>query len=109
MDCYNLFIQYSKQLCMTKDDYKDKQKVKAHNKAMKSRTQLKNKIKQQNCEEILGLLLIHDDERVQIGAAVMCLQENVLQDQAVSVLKTIVKCSTNPIFSFDAEMLLKLM
>lgn len=36
-DYYNLFVKLSLQMC-SRDDYKDKQKVKAHNAAVKNST-----------------------------------------------------------------------
>ena len=85
-DIYNLLIELSLQQC-TKNDYIDKSKVKAHNKAIQKLKQLQDEIGEIAHEEKLCALLMHKDERVQINAAAFCLQMNVLVDQALSTLK----------------------
>lgn len=105
-DYYNLFIELSLKQC-TKNDYANKLKVKAHNEASKKLRQLQDEMKQNDSEEILRMLLNHKDNRVKINAAFLCLQMNVLVDQAVLVLKKIIDVSDDSTICFSAKMLLQ--
>ena len=103
---YDLFVDLSLQQCM-KADYQNKRKVKSHNAAFKKLQKLQIKMKRRNCIEILDLLLLHEDERVRINAASLCLQIGILVDKAIRVLEQIAKSSEDATLSFSATMLLK--
>lgn len=105
-DYYNLFVELSLQQC-TKNDYANKLKVKAHNAASKKLRQLQAEMKQNDSEEILCMLLNHKDDRVKVNAASLCLQMNVLVDQAVLTLKKIIDLSDDSTICFSAKMLLQ--
>ncbi len=105
-DYYHLFIELSLQQC-TKNDYADKLKVKAHNMASKKLQQLQIEMKKFDCTEILRMLLSHDDCRVRINAASLCLQMHVLIDKAILTLKKIIDSSDDSTLCFSAKMLLK--
>lgn len=105
-DYYSLFVELSLQQC-TKNDYANKLKVTAHNTASKKLKQLQAEMKQNNGEEILCMLLSHEDDRVKINAASLCLQMNVHVDQAVFVLKNIIDFSADSTMCFSAKMILQ--
>ena len=60
-----------------------------------------------DCEDILSMLLIHKDNRVRINAASLCLQINVLVQKAVLTLSNIVNTSDDSTICFSAKMLLQ--
>ena len=72
--------ELSLQQC-TKNDYANKLKVKKHNTAYKKLKLLQDEMKQIDNEEMLHLLLNHEDDRVKINAASFCLQICVLVEK----------------------------
>lgn len=105
-DYYSLFVELSLQQC-AKNDYKDKSKVNAHNIAFTKLERLKRKIREGQNEDILLKLLSHEDNRVKINAASLCLQMNVFLEQSVTVLKKIITDSDDSTICFAAKMILK--
>ena len=103
---YDLFVELSLQQC-TKNDYANKLKVKTHNVASKKLRQLQTKMKKDSSEEMLLMLLNHDDDRVKINAAFCCLQMDVLIEQTVLALKKIIDESNDSTLCFSAKMLLQ--
>ena len=106
-DYYNIFVELSLQQC-TKSDYLDKAKVKIHNKASKKIQELQVEIKETDNAEVLNLLLSHEDDRVKMNAASMCLQLNVYLNEAIQVLDSIIAYSDDSTMRFSAKMLLKM-
>lgn len=104
-DYYEKFVQLSMQLCKA-EDYTDKRKVMAHNKAMDKLLLLEEEMITTDCSDDLTKLLRHDDERVRLNAAAMCLRHGLMGDAAEQTLSELTKCSDKTI-SFAAEMLLK--
>lgn len=104
-DFYKLFIKYSIQQCR-KDDYDKGKKIKANNVASKKLHQLKLEMIETNCTEMLCELLKHEDERVRINAASLCLQKRVIVEEAIVVLKNVIETSDDSTFVFSAKMLL---
>lgn len=100
---YNLFVELSLKQC-TKQDYADKQKVKRHNAAIRELALLEAEMKRNNCTDILGQLLCHEDDRVKINAASLCLQTGVLIKEAKQTLNYIINFSTDSTIRFCAEM-----
>ena len=96
-DYYNLFINLSLQQC-AKNDYSDKQKVEVHNKASKKLRELQTEMNKIDSTEILFMLLSHEDDRVKINAASLCLQ---------MTLKNIVDFSKDSTMRFPAKILLQ--
>ena len=107
-DYYELFIQLSMQQC-TKNDYANKQKVKEHNLASKKKKQLQEEMKNIGCVEILENLLCHEDDRVKINAAALCLEMRVFIEKASLVLKNIMESSSDTTLRFSARMILQTM
>lgn len=105
-DFYNLFVELSLQQC-TKKDYANKLKVKTHNAASKKLRQLQDEMKKNASEEILYMLLSHEDDRVKVNAALYCLQLGILVEQAVLALKKIIDASDDSTICFSAKMLLQ--
>ena len=106
---YNLLVQLSLQQC-TVEDYKDKEKVLAHNVATKKIIKLCSEIKNQPqyvIEKTLKLLLEHEDDRVKINASNLCFQINVFVEQAKLLLKEIVCRSEDCTLRFSAKMILE--
>ncbi len=106
-DHYELFIQLSMQQC-AKDDYANKQKVEEHNLASKKR-QLQDEMKNIGRVEILENLLCHEDDRVKINAAALCLEMRVFIEKASLVLKNIMESSSDTTLCFSARMILQTM
>ena len=105
-DYYNLFVELSLQQC-TKNDYANKLKVKKHNEASKKLKKLQDEMKQNISEDVLYVLLNHEDDRVKVNAASFCLQSEILIDQAVLTLKKIIDVSDDSTICFSAKMLLQ--
>ena len=105
-DYYNLFIELSLQQC-TKNDYANKLKVKKHNDAFKKLKKLQDEMKQNVNDDVLYLLLNHEDDRVKVNAASFCLQAEILVDQAILALKKIIDVSDDSTICFSAKMLLQ--
>ena len=105
-DYYKLFVELSLQQC-TKNDYANKQKVKKHNVASKKLNELQNEMKQNVSEDILYVLLNHEDDRVKVNAASFCLQSEILIEKAVLTLKKIIDVSDDSTICFSAKMLLQ--
>ena len=105
-DYCNLFVELSLQGC-TKNDYANKLKVKKHNAASQKLKKLQNEMKENVSEDILYVLLNHEDDRVKINAASFCLQSEILMDQAVLTLKNLIEVSDDSTICFSAKMLLQ--
>ena len=105
-DYYSLFVELSLNQCM-KGDYADKLKVKKHNMVTEKLKLLQAEIKQNYSEQMFHMLLSHEDERVKINAASLCLQMNVLVDQSVVVLEKMIENSEDPTICFSAKMILQ--
>ena len=105
-DYYKLFVELSLQQC-TKNDYANKLKVKTHNTAYKKLKLLQDEMKQIDNEEMLHLLLNHEDDRVKINAASFCLQISVLVEKAVLTLERIIDVSDDSTICFSAKLLLQ--
>ena len=105
-DYYNLFVELSLQQC-TKNDYVNKLKVKKHNEAFKKLKKLQDEMKQNMSDDVLYLLLNHEDDRVKVNAASFCLQLEILVEQAVLTLERIIDVSDDSTICFSAKMLLQ--
>ena len=99
-DYYNEYVKYATRLILNNDDYGNKSKVRAHNRAMRKLLLLKKEMQDIECAEILYKLLKHDDERVKMHAADVCLSMNIYVDSAFHILKEL------SITSSEAPMLL---
>ncbi len=106
VDYYREFIELSLQQCMHQD-YADKSKVKKHNVASKRLQQLKAEMKTIDCIDMLDMLLSHEDDRVKINAAALCIEMSVLTERAASILKAIIEFSKDRTLQFSAKMLLQ--
>ena len=105
-DYYNLFVELSLQQC-AKNDYANKLKVKKHNAASKKLNKLQDEMKQNVSEDILNMLLNHEDDRVKVNAASFCLQTSNLVEPSVLTLKKIINDSDDSTICFSAKMLLQ--
>ena len=63
-------------------------------------------MKRQGCLAVLDLLLEHDDDRVKINAAALCLESSAFEEKAKFVLERIFDYSEDVTLSFSAKMLL---
>lgn len=107
-DYYKLFIDLSLQQCL-KDDYADKERVKAHNKASKKLRQLQKEMKQNDCSDILCDLLKYQDDRVKVNAVFLCLQMNTHREKAGQIAREIIEGSSDPTIVFTAKTALQSM
>lgn len=105
-DYYNSFVNLSLQQG-SKNDYSDKAKLKMHNAASKQLQQLQNIMKESDCTEVLCKLLSHEDERVRINAASLCLQMGVLIEKTNCVLRNIMDSSDDATMRFSAKIILQ--
>ena len=101
-----MFRCVSLQQC-TENDYANKQKIKKHNAAFKKLKRAQEEMKHNVGEDVMDMLLNHEDDRVKVNAAAFCLQSGILIDQAVITLKKIIDMSDDSTTCFDAKMLLQ--
>lgn len=101
-----MFRCVSLQQC-TENDYANKQKIKKHNAASKKLKSVQEEMKHNVGEDVMDMLLNHEDDRVKVNAAAFCLQSGILIDQAVITLKKIIDMSDDSTICFGAKMLLQ--
>ena len=102
MSCYDLYIENCLKLCL-QDDYIDRRKLRAHNRAM----DILAKLEAELTAHELRQLLTHEDERVRLNAAAACLRRQLCYDEAVETLREIEARSTDGTLGLAAKMLLK--
>ena len=105
MNLLNQFILLSNQRC-SRDEYKQKKRVREHNRAMTKLLAL-NKImyaQEGHSESIACTLLKHPSEKVQLSAAAYCLRAGILEQEARIVLSNIERNSCDKILSLDASL-----
>ena len=101
-----MFIELSLQQCK-KDDYADSEKVKIHNKAVGKLSKLKDEIITSESEDMMQILLLHNDSRVKINAAQFCLEQQILIDSAKNALQEVFNKEIDLSLIFSAKQLLK--
>ena len=106
-DYYSLFVDLSRQQC-TASDYIDKNRIKEHNEAAKQIKKLQFEMESKGGLDVLDALLDHEDERVKINAASICLEKGVFVEKASYELKKIESCSEDHSLAFSATILLKM-
>ncbi len=104
-DNYEKSVQLATQFCKA-EDYAHRGKVRTHNEAMDKLSQLEAEMIKADCTGDLTMLLRHDDERVRLSAAAMCLRHGLMDGVAEQALTELTKCSDKTI-GFAAEMVLK--
>ncbi len=105
MDLRNQFILLSNKRC-SQDEYKQKKRVREHNRAMTKLLAL-NKImyaQEGHCEPIACELLQHPSEKVQLSTAAYCLRAGILEQEARAVLRNIEKNSCDKMLALDASL-----
>ena len=105
-DYYNLFVELSLQQC-TENDYANKLKVKKHNAAAKKLNKMQDEMMQNINDDMLRVLLNHEDDRVKVNAASFCLQSEILVEQSVLTLEKIIDVSNDSTICFSAKILLQ--
>lgn len=102
------YLLLCSRLCKTPADY-TAEKVKVHNRAMKSLSSLSDEIVADSevAESVFAVLLRCDDENVKKTAATTCLHIGVQTEEAVRVLETICQ-SCNRMAAMGAERVLKI-
>ena len=103
-DYYNEYIKYATQLCSNNDDYGDRLKVKAHNRAIKKLLSLEKEIMENNFTDVLAKLLQHEDERVKMNASDLCLVMNYNSEKAFEILKELSVHSSEALMLLDRHM-----
>jgi len=107
-DYYKLFIDLSLQQCL-KDDYADKERLNAHNKASKKLRQLQKEMRQNDCSDILCDLLEYKDDRVRLNAVFLCLQMNIHREKAGQTAREIIEGTSDPTIVFSVKTVLQSM
>ena len=102
MSCYDLYVVNCLKLCL-QDDYIDRRKLRAHNRAMDTLAKLEAELTAHELRQ----LLTHEDERVRLNAAAACLRRQLCYDEAVETLREIEARSTDGTLGLAAKMLLK--
>ena len=102
MSCYDLYIENCLKLCL-QDDYIDRRKLRAHNRAMDTLAKLETELTAHELRQ----LLTHEDERVRLNAAAACLRRKLCYDEAVETLREIEAHSSDGTLGLAAKMLLK--
>ncbi len=105
-DFYNLIIELSQKTCF-KDDYESKKKVREHNRAMTKLYNLKNEMNTSECSQILLKLLEHEDDRVVLNAAMLCVELKFNLKETKRKLEWVLNESDDSILSLNAEQLLR--
>lgn len=105
-DYYSLFEELALKHCK-KYDYIDKKKLRDHNKAIKKLMLLGEEMKQIDCTDVFIRLLVHEDERVRLGAAWFGLDIGCLTQKSIDVLREIIEKSEDSTIAFAAKMQLK--
>ena len=72
MSCYDLYIENCLKLCL-QDDYIDRRKLRAHNRAMDTLAKLEAELTAHELRQ----LLTHEDERVRLNGAAACLRRQL--------------------------------
>ena len=103
---YNSFVELSLQQCL-KNDYADSEKIRRHNVASKKLLALQEEMKKNADEKVLYALLTHEDDRVKINAASLCLLLGLLIEPSVLTLKKLANDSGDSTICFSAKMLLE--
>ena len=104
-DYYNLFVNLCLKTCL-EDDYGDKSKVRANNRAVNKLLKLQEEMKEMDCSEILDNLLIHDDDRVRIYAGTFGVDYPSHREKSIIVINDVAKNFHDKMLSFDAYMVL---
>mgnify|MGYP003300155999 CR=1 FL=1 len=93
-DYYDEYVKYATRLILNNDDYGNKSKVRAHNRAMKKLLLLEKEIIEANDTDLFDRLLQHEDERVKMYACNLCVTMNYNVDNALQILKELCVTST---------------
>ena len=103
------YVDLCMNLCVEKSDYGDKKKLTKHNQSMKLLRVYTNELaKTSEGRTVLEKLLSNPNIVVSTTAAADCLRLNLHKELATDVLKNAID-HKNPIVSFNAKMLLKLL
>lgn len=105
-DYYKIIVDLSSKLCY-KDDYDCKEKVKAHNKAMTNINKLDQELNNPEGAQILLDLLYHEDDRVILSAAMLCLKLKFHQKETLERMICVKNNSMDSTISFEAEMMIR--
>ncbi len=105
MDLRNKIVSLSNQLC-SQNDYKQKKRVREHNRAMTKLFALYQTMYDQegHCESVARELLQHPSEKVQLSVATYCLKAGILDQEARDVLRNIEKNSCDKMLALDASL-----
>ncbi len=104
MSCYDLYVENCLKLCLM-DDYAERKRVKAHNRAMDTLAKLETELTAHEFQQ----LLTHEDERVRLNAAAACLRRKIFCEEAAAVLREIEAHSDDGTLSLAAKMVLRTM
>jgi hypothetical protein len=89
------------------NDYGDKKKVRAHNRAMDELLKLEKELSNPEGYEVLHELLFHENDHVILSSAMLCLNLKIHEKEVVERIKFVQHTSPDPLVRFEAEMMLK--
>ena len=103
IDLRSMIISLSNQRC-SQDEYKQKKRVREHNRAIKKLLVLNRTMYAQegHCETVVRELLQHPSEKVQLTTAAYCLRAGILNQEAREVLSNIEENSCDKMIALDA-------
>ena len=104
-DYYNLFVNACLKLCL-EDDYGDKSKVRANNRAFDKLHKLQKEMMEFDCSDILDKLLVHEDDRVRLSAGNFGIDFPSYREKSIVVVNDVAKNSKDRMLSFNAYMVL---
>lgn len=104
MSAYDLYVGNCLKLCL-QDDYGNRKKLRAHNKAMDNLAKLEAEM---TPSDFLRLL-VHEDERVRLNAAAACVRRKLCYDEAVATPEEVEAHSPDGTLSLAAKMVLRTM
>ena len=105
-DYYNIIVDLSRKKCY-KDEFVCKAKLREHNKAMAKLYKMDKELNNPEGEQVLLKLLYHDDDRVIISAAMLCLKLKIHPKETMERMMYVRDNSKDSIISFEAEMMIK--
>ena len=105
-DYYNIIVDLSSKKCYM-DEFVCKAKLREHNKAMTKLYKMDQELNNPEGEQVLLKLLYHDDDRVVLSAAMLCLKLKFHSKETMERLIYVKNNSTDQMISFSAEMMIK--
>lgn len=105
-DYCSRIVGLCEELCSTWDDFSDKQKVVANNKAMDKLWKLHEKMNNDEGKDVLLNLLAHENDKVALIAGMLCLKLHFNVKETLERVDDIKENSKESLYRFQAKMML---